>query len=299
MAGGLPQVGLADVRGVDDLVAGLVVLLAPVLLDRHAHASAARQPVREAGTDLVVDREEGELLAEDAVVALLRLLHAREVGVDLRLVLADDAVHALEHLVVLVAAVVAAGHLHELHGADLGGMLHVRPAAHLGVVADGVGGDRLAGRLDVRQALELVLLASEHLLRLLGGDVLLDERLVERDEAGDLGLDLREVVGGETVLKVEIVVEPLVRGGADVHLNVVKEVHDRTRGQVRGGVPPHLVSDVHFYSPCKRAYMIPLFSAENKQKTLAERIRPVRRTTWRRRGCPASRGHGGRRRSCP
>ena len=58
VARSLPEVRLADVRRVDDLIAGLVVLLAPVVLNRHADACATRQPVREARTDGIVDGKE-------------------------------------------------------------------------------------------------------------------------------------------------------------------------------------------------------------------------------------------------
>ena len=201
--------------------------------------------MRKPRAHLIVDREETQLLAENAVVAALRLLQTFQIRVDLRLILADDAIQTLEHLVVLIAAVVAARHLHELHRADLRGMLHVRTAAHLGVVAHGVGGDRLAGSLHVRQTLQLVLLPGQHLLRLLRRDVLLHEGFVKRDQARDLRLDLREVFGGETMLQIKIVVEPLIRGRSDIHLDVVKKVHDRTRGQMRGRMPPHLVGNSH------------------------------------------------------
>ena len=159
---------------------------------------------------LGVEVEEVELHAEAAVVALLRLLEAGDVRVELRLVLADDAVDALEHLVVLVAAVVAARHLHELDGADLRGVLHVRPAAHLEVVAHGVRADRLALG-DVRETLELVLLAGEARRHVGTRHLRAHERLVERDEARDLLFKGGEVLGGEPVLEVEVVVEAVVR----------------------------------------------------------------------------------------
>ena len=47
------------------------------------------------------------------------------------------------------------------------------------------------------------------------------------------------------MLQVEIIIEPFVRSGADIHLDVVKEVHDRTRGQMRGGMPPHFIGNGH------------------------------------------------------
>ena len=195
---------------------------------------------------LGVEVEEVELHAETAVVALLRLLEAGDVRIEIRLVLADDAVDALEHLVVLVAAVVATRHLHQLDGADLRGMLHVRAATHLEVVAHGVRADRLAFG-DVREALELVLLpfkARGHVgARHLGAH----ERLVERDEARDFLFDRRKVLGSETMLEVEVVVEAVVRCRTDVRLRAGKEVADRTRGQVRGRMAAHFFCYVHLF----------------------------------------------------
>ena len=189
-------------------------------------------------------------------VAALRLLGARDDLVQLRLVLRDDAVDALEHLVLLVAAVVAAGDAGELDDADLLRVRDVRTAAHLHVVADGVGRDVLALG-DVAEALELVLLAREHLRALVARDDLPDERLVERDQARDLGLDLREVLRRKAVRQVEVVVEPLVRRRADVDLHVLEHVLHRARHQVRRGMPPHLkCSFCHCLSlnPCRSVY---------------------------------------------
>ncbi len=248
--GGFPEIGFADVRGVDDLVAGFVVLLAPVFLDGDADSRAFRQPVRQPRAHLVGDCEKLQLAAEHAVVALLRLFFARENRVEFRLVLGYDAVDALEHLVLLVAAVVGTCHAGKLDDADLRGMFDVRPAAHFHVVAHGVRGDFLAIR-DVGQAFELVALAGQHLCALLAADDLAHERLVERDEPRDLGLDTREVLRRKAVRHVHVVVEAFVRLRADVDLHVVENVHYGARNQVRRGMPPHLVCDFHRCSSLK------------------------------------------------
>ena len=262
----LPEAARHDGGGVDLLVAVLDELRAHVVLQRHVDRPALRVPEDLAGV-LGVEVEEVELHAEAAVVALLRLLEAGDVGVELRLVLADDAVDALEHLVVLVAAVVAARHLHELDGADLRGVLHVRAAAHLEVVAHLVRADRLALG-DVREALELVLLAGEARRHVGTRHLGAHERLVKRDEARDFLFKGGEVLRGEPMLKVEVVVEAVVRCRTDVRLRAGKEVADRTRGQVRGGMPPHFICNFHLFvrfSPWN-ASMIPHFRCGNKQK---------------------------------
>ncbi len=233
----LPEDRTAHMGRIDDLVAGLVVFLAPVFLDRHADARALREPVHEPGTDLLRDGEQFQLLAQKAMVALFGLFFAGEDGVEFGLILRHDAVDALEHLVLLVAAVVATGHAGQFHDADLLGVLHVRAAAHLDVVADRVDRNRLAFG-DVRQALELVLLPGQELLAFRARDRLLDERLVQGDQAGDFRLDLGEILRRKAVRQVEIVVETLVRRRADVDLHVVKQIHDRTRRHVGGAVAP-------------------------------------------------------------
>jgi hypothetical protein len=75
---------------------------------------------------LVLRMEEVELLAELAVVALLRLLDAMEVRLEVFLLRPRRAVDALEHLVARVAAPVGAGDLHELEHLELARRRHVR-----------------------------------------------------------------------------------------------------------------------------------------------------------------------------
>ena len=215
----------------------------PVVLDGHANARATRQPVREAGTHLLGDREEFELAPQEAVVALLRLLLAGDDRVHLGLVFRDHAVDALEHLVLLVAAIVGTRHLREADDADLLRVLDVRPSAHLGVVADRVDGDRLALGDDVLQARELVSLPLQDLPRLVGRNLAADKRLIEGDEPGDLLFDFREVLGTQPMRQVEIVIEPLVGRGPDVDLDILEQVLDGARQEVRRRMASLLVTD--------------------------------------------------------
>ena len=53
------------------------------------------------------------------MVALAGLFFAGDNRVEFGLILGDDAVDALKHLVLLVAAIVGAGNAHELDDADL------------------------------------------------------------------------------------------------------------------------------------------------------------------------------------
>ena len=87
------------------------------------------------GPTIVVEGEQPHLLADLAVVALLRLLQHREVGLHLGLVLEGGAVDALELRVLLVAFVVGAGDTQQLERADVAGAHHVRPGAEIDEIA--------------------------------------------------------------------------------------------------------------------------------------------------------------------
>ena len=99
---------------VDELVAGLLVALAGVVLHEPAHEAALRVEHRQAGADLVGEAEQVELHAELAVVALGRLLEAVEVRLERLLRVPRRAVDALELRVALLAAPVGARDPHEL-----------------------------------------------------------------------------------------------------------------------------------------------------------------------------------------
>jgi hypothetical protein len=66
-----------------------------------------------------MEREEVELATQLAMVALLRLLDAPQVLVELLLRIPGSAVDALQHRPRLVAAPVGAGRVEQLEGAEL------------------------------------------------------------------------------------------------------------------------------------------------------------------------------------
>ena len=117
----LPDVGLVDVRRDGLFVAALVEHAAQPLLHEAQHARALGVVERQTGARDLVEAEQVELLAELAVVALLGLLQAREVGVEVLLREPRGAVDALQHRPSRVAAPVGAGDLGELEGADTTG----------------------------------------------------------------------------------------------------------------------------------------------------------------------------------
>ena len=131
VAAGLVELDLADVGGVDRLIAAPDQLVLEEALEDAADDRPLGHPEDQARADQRRDREQAQLLAELAVVALLGLLDLGEVGVEVLLVEEGGAVDALEHLAVGVALPVGPGDREELERADLAGVGDVRPAAEV------------------------------------------------------------------------------------------------------------------------------------------------------------------------
>ena len=180
VAGDLEQLRLGDVRGVDELVAGLAVLAARVVLELAPDDAALGVEHRQAGTDFVGEAEQVQLGAELAVVAALRLLDQLQVRVERLLRLPRGAVDALQAGVVLVAAPVrgrAAGQLERrnvLRRRDVRTAAQVTPDPFAGTgIEVVVGGQLVAADLHhlgvaglVVDELELVRLVGELFARL-------------------------------------------------------------------------------------------------------------------------------------
>ena len=173
------------------------------------------------------------------MVALLGLLEQAQVLVELLLRGEGGAVHAGEHLVVLVALPVGAGDARELEGLERLGVGEVRAHAHVDVLALLIEGD--AGVLGkVADVLDLVLLAA----LLHEGDGLLARELEDRElevllhDLLHLRLDGREVLLGDllTLGEVDVVVEPVVRGGAVGEVGLGIEALDGLCHDVRSAV---------------------------------------------------------------
>ena len=224
-------------RGPEDHLVAAGEVLAPLeLLDDVAQQRALRVPEHETGADLVGEREQVELLADLAVVALLRLLDAVQVGLERGLVGEAGAVDALEHPVLLVPAPVGAGDREQLEGLDLAGRGDVRPAAEVGEPALAVDRDgRVVDRLDELGLVELALVA-EGAQGLVAGHLAAHERGVGLDDLGHALLDALEILGREGLLDVEVVVEALLDRGADRELGPREEIGHRLGQDVRARV---------------------------------------------------------------
>ena len=238
MAAGLPELAASDVRRVEQIVTVREVFLAPEGLDDVADVGSFGVPEDEAGADHFGDAEEVEFLSEAAMVALLGFLDPLQISLQLLLVRERRAVDALEHRVLLVAAVVRTGHGEQLEGADLVGVRHMGAAAEVGEVAADIERD-LAVVGDVGEAFDFVLLAAsgEEGVGVFAGHDLAFEREMRAGDLLHFRLDLRQVVNRETGFQVEIVVEAVLGGGTDVELDVRVEFLHGRRHHVGCAVP--------------------------------------------------------------
>ena len=248
MTAGAVEAELADV-GREDLVVTLArEFLADEGLQFLADDGAVRQPEHEPLPDFVVDVEEAEVAAELAVVALLRFLHERKMGLHLGLVLEGGAVDALKLRVFLVAKVVGAGDVGELERADVAGAHDVGPGAEVDEVAVGVEGNflalgdavedielELAGRGAVGKRGETPGVAE--LDRFVTRDGGANEGLVGLDDSFHLGLDTLEVGGANAVREIDVVVEAAFDGRTGGKLRLGPELEQGGGQHVRSGVP--------------------------------------------------------------
>ena len=221
VAGRLPELTVQNHRRLDLLVAVAAMDFAPVIDELIADNHAVRMEEREARA-FFVKAEEVKLLAELAMVALLRFFEHVEVGIEVGLLFKGRAVDALEHLVVFVAAPVSARDAHELQRLDLARRGDVRACAEVRELALRV--ERNQGVLrQVVDEFDLVGLAKalKELQRFVAGDFLAHERQVLFDDLLHFLFDVGEVAFAELAVHVDVVVEAVVDGRADGELDVL------------------------------------------------------------------------------
>ena len=131
-----------DVRRANALISRRELGFFRELFEFFDNGRAAREPHRQAGTDVVVENEELQFLAKLAMIALLRFLEHREVVVELLFCFEGGAVNALELRILLVAFIVSARDAGELERADVSGAHDMRPGAKVDEVAVAIERDR-------------------------------------------------------------------------------------------------------------------------------------------------------------
>ena len=236
VAGLLPQGHVHHLRGADLLVTVPLLLNAHVLLDHLVQRPSRRVPEHHARR-FVLGVEQVELLADPTVIALLRLLHALQVLLELLLVRPGGAVYALQHLVAGIAAPVGAGQLGQLERPELAGARHVGSAAQVHPFALAVDGNFLVGG-QLADDLHLVVFAQVG-ERGHGFVARHDDALHRKIRSHDLGhalLDLRQVLGRELVFTGKVVIEAVFDHRTDRHLCPRVEILHGHGEQVCGGV---------------------------------------------------------------
>src|SRR5262249_40182728 len=149
----------------------------------------------EAAADRLADGEELELLAEDAVVALLGLFNLMQVAVEILLGEERGAVEPLQLLARAVVLPVGAGDRQQLERPDLARVRDVRPAAQVDELARAVeaqGRELLQLAVDVLDLVALLQVLDQP-ARLGGRPLEALERLGGGDDLPHLLLDAWEV----------------------------------------------------------------------------------------------------------
>ena len=260
MSRGVEQLLLGDVGGPDVLETLLDVAQADVVLHLTLDDPTLGVEHGQARAELVGKAEQVLLRADPPVVALLGLGEAFEVGLEVVLGRPCGAVDTLQLRVLLAAAPVGATAAHQLEGVaehlggrHVGATAQVAPgpaAITLEVVVDGelgtahldvgaLGGLAGGATLEPDQ-LDLVGLVGQLDRGILVVDLPANEGLALVDDALHDLLEGLEVLGGERVVDVEVVVEAVTDGRADAQAGLGVGLLDGLGEDVRCAVPQHI-----------------------------------------------------------
>ncbi len=194
-------------------------------------------PQHQSRSNLVLDRDEVELLAQLAMVAPLDLFELVQVCLERLLCRKRRAIDALEHRVALVAAPVGAGAREQLDCPDVSRARQVGPLADVNEVAlfierdhrvlnHGVDDFRLVGLAPFLA--ERDRLGTRHLHP--------RDRQVAFDDLDRARLDLFQILRRERAVERKVVVKPLVDRRADRHLSGRKQLLHGLGHDVGAGV---------------------------------------------------------------
>jgi len=214
--GGLPKPTPPDMRGVDELVARLIVLGHPEILDDAANTGTLRMPKDEPRPDhVVLDGEKVKLRPKDAMVTPARFLSPFQVLFQLLRGGKGRAIDAGEHVPVGIPAPIGAREVQELEVAHEAGGGEVGAAAEVQELALAIKRDPLPW--DLREELELIILAAflENPFGLSPGqpDTLKGEILAH--DLAHLLFNAWQILMGDGAWEKEVVVEAVGDGGAD------------------------------------------------------------------------------------
>ena len=234
--GDFPEAPVHDVRCIDLDVTGGTLALAHVVDEILEQSPALGMPEHRAGR-FFLEMEEVELRPQAAMVALFGFFEHGEVSVLVFLFGPGGAVDALQLLVLLIAAPVGSGNLHQLEDLELARRGDVWATAEIDEIALAVERDFLAVGNGLNQ-FGLVMFSDglEEGGGLITRPDFAQNRQVAFGEFGHALFNGDEILRREGALVGEIVVEAVVDDRADGHLCLREELLDRVGQEVCGRV---------------------------------------------------------------
>ena len=211
---------------------------AHVVFHHMAQHFAFRREERDTGADVVGEMEQAQLLAQLAMVALLGFLLAPKIFLQLLGRFPGRAINALQLLVLLVAAPVGAGDIHQLErlGVDLARVGDVRTAAKIGEAVVRIKRDlRLlfervtvfiqAALLQAFDEFQFVGLVLEFFFSFSSGDDAFFELVLFVEDLSHPFFNGGEIFRLELARQIEVVVKAVLDGRADGDLGVAGREH--------------------------------------------------------------------------
>ena len=240
----LPQCATHDLGGGDLLVVPLVMDFVPVIDQRIAKDHTVGKEEGHAGC-LVAEGKQTQFFSQLAVVALLCLFHAGEVLLKLGLISKCGTVNTGEHLILLTSAPVSTCHRGQLERLDRRGVGDVRACAKVNEIALLEEGKLLVlGKVvDQLHLIGLALLFHQR-DRLGAGE---SEALHLKVLLGDLlhlSFQCRQLLLGEGVVAVKVVVEAVLDGRANGKLGVGIQTLYRLCEDMRRGMSQRRRADL-------------------------------------------------------
>ncbi len=244
MAGGAEQRLIDQLRGLDFHITSLFQPPADEVFQRAEQGPALRMPEYHAGRFILLV-EQAHFAAQAAMIALFRFGQHEQILVKLFLGGPGGAANPLKLRILGIAAPIGAGHAGQFEGmARLGGGRQMRPGAQVQPVALGIDRDFLLRRdFGNPFGLEGLALTLEEGHRLVPGPDFAHDRQVAIDDLVHPLLDRHQIVRGERVCPVEIVIEAGFGRWAERHLRAGVKLLHRLR-QDMGAVVPDEVQDI-------------------------------------------------------
>ncbi len=233
--GSQEQLLAGHVRRVDQLIAALE----NDVLDEAAQLEVDHRPFGvpqdQPGTDVPLHREQVEVLADDAVIALAGFLEPPQVALEIVLREPGSPVNALQHLAALVAAPIRAGGVQQLEVLDGPSRRDVRATTQIHERTIRVDRDHFV-LLQIVDALELQRIVREAPLGLGAIYFLAHERIVRGRHLAHLRFDLLQVFGRERRGHFEVVVKAVLDRRPEADPGVREQLPHGGGQHVRRGV---------------------------------------------------------------